>query len=73
VGNDDHGELAVKRRLELLARSDAGGDGDCECLHHRVVGARARHVKTVTHATYTAKEQPEAARAPELKRRVKLR
>ena len=42
MGNDDHRELAVERRLELLARSDAGGDGDCEGLHHRI-GARARH------------------------------
>ena len=50
MGNDDHRELAVERRLELLARADSGGDGDREGLHHRV-RARARHVdrRTLTH------------------------
>ena len=37
MGNDDHGELAVERRLELLAGADAGRHGHREGLEHRTL------------------------------------
>ena len=39
VRHDDHRQLTVERRLELLPRPNAWRHGDGECLQHRAVGA----------------------------------